>query len=195
MSIDPDNLAALPDDRTAVLDRCRPWLQVLARMEIDSRFNGKFSASDVVQQTIFEAWRDWQRFEGDDPRQRMAWLRRILANRLAQAARQYGGTHKRDVGREVSLEHSLAQSSQRLGDLLAGGGPSPSQEAVRHEEQLRLAAVLERLPDDYRQVIVLRNLEELPHEEVARRMGRSPGAVRMLWVRALAELKRLIEQG
>jgi DNA-directed RNA polymerase specialized sigma24 family protein len=45
------------------------------------------------------------------------------------------------------------------------------------------------IPADYQEVIVLRNLQELPHEEVARRMGRSIGAVRMLWVRALAQLR------
>jgi RNA polymerase sigma factor (sigma-70 family) len=50
-----------------------------------------------------------------------------------------------------------------------------------------------RLPDDFREVIVLRNVEELPHEEVARRMGRSPGAVRMLWVRALARLRQELD--
>jgi RNA polymerase sigma-70 factor (ECF subfamily) len=53
-----------------------------------------------------------------------------------------------------------------------------------------LAEVLDRLPDDYRTVIVLRNLEGLSHEEVAARLGRNVGAVRMLWVRALARLRR-----
>ena len=52
-----------------------------------------------------------------------------------------------------------------------------------------LADVLARLPADHREVIILRTLEGLPHEEVARRMGRTPGAVRMLWVRALAGLR------
>lgn len=181
-------------DRDATLARCRPWLHVLASLEIDSRFQGKFSASDVVQQTLLEAWRDWDHCQGQEHGQRMAWLRQILAHRLAHAAREFASTRKRDVRREVSLEESLAQSSQRLGAILAAPGPSPSGEAARHEEQLRLAAVLDRLPADYRQVIVLRNLQDLPHEEVARRMGRTPGAVRMLWMRALAELRRQISR-
>lgn len=181
-----------PADRDATLARCRPWLHVLASLEIDSRFQGKFSASDIVQQAMLEAWRDWDQFQGHEHGQRMAWLRQILAHRLAHAARDFAGTRKRDVRREVSLEDSLAQSSQRLGAMLAAPGPSPSGEAARHEEQLQLAEALDRLPADYRQVIVLRNLQDLPHEEVARRMGRTPGAVRMLWMRALAELKRQI---
>ena len=67
---------------------------------------------------------------------------------------------------------------------------SPSLQAARSEQELQLAEVLTRLPDDYRQVIMLRNLEGLPHEEVARRMDRGVGAVRMLWVRALARLRQ-----
>lgn len=170
-----------------------PWLRVLARMEIDSRFHGKFSASDAVQQTMLEAWRNWDRFEGDNELQRRAWLRQILAHQLAHLARHYAGTQKRDVGRELSLDASLAASSMRLEQLLPDRQPSPSGRAVANERALALARVLDELPEDYRQVIILRNLEGLPHEEVARRMNRSSGAVRMLWLRALADLRQRIE--
>lgn len=177
------------DERTLWLMRYESWLKLLARSEIDSRFQGKFSASDAVQQTLLEAWRCWDRFRGEGEPARLAWLRQILAHQLAHLARQYGATQKRDVKRERSLEQSLAHSSMRLEQLVAGTDPTPSGLAMRNERQLRLAAALEKLPDDYRQVIVLRNLEDLPHEEVARRMNRTPGAVRMLWMRALAALR------
>ena len=49
---------------------------------------------------------------------------------------------------------------------------------MRHEQEVMLAVVLARLPDDYREVLILRNLEGLSHEEVAKRMGRGAGAVR-----------------
>src|SRR5205807_1438647 len=99
-----------------------------------------------------------------------------------------------DPGREVSLEQALAQSSQQLGDMLAASGSSPSRQAVRREQEVILAEVLARLPEDYREVIILRNLEGLTHEEVARRMQRNSGAVRMLWVRALARLREELKQ-
>src|SRR4051812_23389356 len=72
---------------------------------------------------------------------------------------------------------------------------TPSQQAARQEQEILLAEALARLPSDYREVIVLRNLEGLPHVEVARRMGRSPGAVRMLWVRALAQMRAELPGG
>jgi RNA polymerase sigma-70 factor (ECF subfamily) len=176
-------------ERTGWLLRYEAWLRLLARSEIDSRFAGKFSASDAVQQTMLEAWRCWDRFEGHSPEQRLAWLRQILAHQLAHLARQYAGTLKRDIGREQSLEASLTHSSARLEGLLRAPGPTPSQVVAAHEEQLRLAEVLERLPEDYRQVIMLRNLCDLSHDQIAERLGRTAGAVRMLWVRALARLR------
>jgi RNA polymerase sigma-70 factor (ECF subfamily) len=171
-----------------------PWLRLLAQMEIDSRFYGKFSASDAVQQTMLEAWRKWDQFRGEDEAQRRAWLRQILAHQLAHLARHYAGTQKRDVAREVSIDASLAQSSMRLDRLLAADQTSPSGQVAAREQSLKLARVLEQLPDDYRRVIILRNLEDLSHEDIAQRMNRSVGAVRMLWMRALAALRERIQE-
>jgi RNA polymerase sigma-70 factor (ECF subfamily) len=68
---------------------------------------------------------------------------------------------------------------------LVSRSSSPSSHARRRERAARLADQLARLPADYREVLILRNLEGLPFAEVARRMGRTAGAVRILWVRAV----------
>lgn len=187
----PNHSLSLPvgDERTAKLLSYEAWLRLLARSEIDSRFQGKFDASDAVQQTMLEAWKGWQQFRGKDEPQRLAWLRQILAHQLAHLTRHFAGTQMRDVSREVGLEMSLGQSAARFDALLPAHGPTPSAAAAQHEQRMQLAQALERLPDDYRQVIVLRNIEDLPHQEVAARMQRSEGAVRMLWVRALTALR------
>jgi RNA polymerase sigma-70 factor (ECF subfamily) len=182
------------DAQGLILARYRPWLLVLARLHHHDRVQGKFDASDVVQQTLLEACRALPQFRGQTEAELLAWLRQVLAHVLAHELRRYQGTRQRDVGREISLDQALAQSSQRLADLLAASGPTPSQQAVRHEQELLLADVLARLPDDYREVIVLRNLEGLTHEEIARRMDRSVGAVRMLWVRALARVREEVDR-
>jgi RNA polymerase sigma-70 factor (ECF subfamily) len=177
-----------------ILQRYQPWLRLLARLQLDRRFQGKFDASDVVQLTMLEAFRAFGQFRGTTEPELTAWLRQILAHVLAHEMRRYRGTAQRDVGREVSLEQALAESSQRLGAILAAPGSSPSQKAERREQEVLLADVLARLPDEYREVIILRNLEGCAHEEVARRMNRSTGAVRMLWVRALARLRQELDQ-
>lgn len=176
------------------LARYRPWLSLIARMQVGSRLQGKFDTSDVVQQTLMEAWRSAAQFRGSTDAERIAWLRKILAHVLAHHIRQYRGTCKRDLQRERSIERSLAQSSRQLDAVLASAATSPSQQAARQEQQVVLAELLNELPADYREVIILRNLEELPHSEVAQRMGRTEGAVRMLWVRALQELRQLAQR-
>lgn len=178
----------------AILQRYQPWLHLLARMQIDSQFHGKFAASDIVQQTMLEACRDIPQFRGQTEPELLAWLRQVLAHVLAHEIRRYRGTQQRDVKRELSLEQALAESSQRLANLLVDSGTSPSGHAIEREQGVLLADVLANLPDDQREVIILRNMEGLPHEEVARRMGRSVGAVRMLWVRALARLRAELQQ-
>lgn len=178
-----------PAASDAILKHYAPWLTLLARLQVESTFQGKFDPADLVQQAMMEAYRDAASFRGRTEAEFVGWLRKILAHVFAHEVRRYRGTKKRDVAQEISLEHSLGESAHRLRDMLSASQTSPSQHAVRHEEEGRLAAVLARLPEDYREVIILRNLQGLPHEEVARRMGRNPGAVRMLWTRALARLR------
>jgi RNA polymerase sigma-70 factor (ECF subfamily) len=178
----------------ALAQHYRPWLLVLAQGQVGRQLAGKCDASDVVQQVLLDACRGLPQFRGTTEAEWCAWLRQVLARALGHELRRYAGTRQRDVGREVSLEQQLTESSCRLGALVASPDSSPSQRAVRHEQELHLAAVLARLPEDYRTVIVLRDLEGLPHEEVARRMDRGVGAVRMLWVRALARLRQEMER-
>lgn len=183
----------LPEgERTRWLMQHENRLRLLARLEINRRFAGKFDPSDVVQQTLLEAWKGWDQLKSQDERPRIAWLRQILAHQIARFVRHHEGVQKRDLSRELSLEqtvgNSLEQSAQRLEGLLVAQGPSPSQAVMALEQQERLAQVLELLPEDYRQVILLRNFEDLAHDEIAKQMNRSEAAIRMLWLRALAAL-------
>ena len=190
-----DTLAAAragdPDAADRLFARVRPWLQILARTQLGRHLQAKTDPSDVVQVALLEAVRGLGQFRGDTEAEFLAWLRQVLVNAIRHEARRYGGTAARDVAREASLELELEQSSARLGALLTGDDTSPSGASERAEARLELTALLARLPEEYRDVIVLRNLEGLSHEEVAERMGRSVGAVRMLWVRALARLRAL----
>jgi RNA polymerase sigma-70 factor (ECF subfamily) len=78
-----------------------------------------------------------------------------------------------------------------LGHELAGSLASPSQQAVQREQAVLLADALERLPKDYRDIIILRHLEGLTFPEVARRMERTVDSVEKLWLRALARLRKV----
>src|SRR5688572_32696484 len=148
----PESKADAADARTQWLLRYEAWLRLLARSEIDSRLAGKFDPSDAVQQTLLEAWKGWEQFRGSDEPQRLAWLRQILAHQLAHLARHYGGTQKRDVAREVSIDQTLCRSAQRLDALLPAGDPSPSGIAAASEQRLRLDRKSTRLNSSHSQI-------------------------------------------
>ncbi len=168
----------------------QPWLRLQARLQLDTHFKGKFDESDIAQQAMIEAWKSQSDFRGDSEPQRLAWLRVILSRVLGHEIRRYRGTKKRDIAREKSLEQSIAQSSRMLGQFVAANGASPSQIVQRQEDEARLAAALERLPDEQREVIIRRNMQLHSHEEIAKDLEKSAAAVRMIWVRALKRLKQ-----
>ena len=170
------------------LEAHRDYLTILARMQIGQRLQGKVDPTDVVQETFLHAVRDAAQFRGGSDRELAAWLRQILAARLADLVRRYCGTQGRDVRLEQALQVELDQSSLALDRGLVSRLSSPSQQAARHEQATWLARALERLPEDYREVLVLHHLEECAFPEV----GRSVEAVKKLWVRALARLRRSV---
>src|SRR5262245_66695842 len=109
----------------AALERYRGYLRVLARLHLDPRLRGKLDPSDVVQQTMLQAYQGLDQFRGRSEAELAAWLRQILARHLANLARDFGRA-KRDVGLERSLEAALDASSVRLAHWLAADPPSPS---------------------------------------------------------------------
>jgi|SRR5579883_4624 len=177
-----------------LLEVYRRYLYLLARLQLDRELRGKLGASDVVQETFLEAHRDFARFRGRTVGELLAWLRRILARNLANQVRRYRGTRRRDVRLEEGIAAAVGQSSAGLADRLTAPVSSPSQEAARHEAAVLLAEALGRLPDDYREVLILRTLEDLPFPEVAARMERSVDSVKKLWARGLARLRGLLPE-
>ena len=175
-----------------LLELYRNYLGLLARLEIGRRLRGKVDESDLVQETFLEAHRRFGRFRGTTEAELMGWLRQILAGVVASLLRRYYGTQRRNVRLERELADDLDRSSQALAGRLAARQSSPSERAARREQAVLLADALERLPDDYREVIILRYLEGLAPPEVAERMGRSVESVRKLWTRALVQLRRAL---
>ena len=156
----PDNLA---------VDRYRDYLMLLARMQLGAGARARLEPSDVVQMTLLEAHRKRDQFRGGTAEEMAAWLRKMLAYNLADAARALGRA-KRDAGRERSLEAVLDESSARLGAWLAAEQSTPSQAAGRHEDAVRLAAALARLPAAQCQALLLRYIDGCGIEEVGQRL-------------------------
>ena len=175
-----------------LLARYSPYLMLLARVEVGRRLQGKLDPADLVQDTFLEAHRHFAGFRGSTEPEFAGWLRQILAGVLANTLRRYFGTKARDPRLEQELRAAVDQSSCMLVGQLAAPGSSPSEAASRREQAVLFADALGRLPDDYREVIVLRHLEGLTFPAVAERMGKTVDSVEKLWLRAIAKLRQAV---
>jgi RNA polymerase sigma-70 factor (ECF subfamily) len=168
-------------------EACRGYLLLVANGELNPQLRGKIGASDIVQETLLRAQQGIRDFRGEEEDQLLAWLRRILLNLLGNVHRDYQQTQRRQVAREASW---VVGDSSRSPLSFVAAGDTPRTAAVASEEALLLRRALLRLPAEYRQVVVLRNWERLPFEEIGERLGRSAEAVRKLWSRALCRLEQ-----
>jgi RNA polymerase sigma-70 factor (ECF subfamily) len=178
----------LSDDCFA-LEKYRPYLHLLASLQISRRLRAKLEASDIVQQTLVQAIDGWEQFRGRTDAEAAAWLRNILSHQLANAFRDMR-RQKRDVRRERSIEDSLEQSASRLQSWLAADQTSPSQGAIASEQAVELAKALAELPEAQWTAVTLHHFEGWTLEQVGEHLGRSPAAVAGLIKRALATLRK-----
>jgi RNA polymerase sigma-70 factor (ECF subfamily) len=177
-------------DADLPLDRHRGYLTALARLQVAARpwLAAKLDASDVVQQVLLQAHAARHQFRGQTPEELAAWLRQVLTRTLANTLRSYGQA-RRDVGAERSLEADLDASCSRLDAWLAADQTSPSEAAGARERATALAEAVTDLPDDQREVILLKHCHGLSLADIAGRTGRTTASVAGLLRRGLQRLR------
>jgi RNA polymerase sigma-70 factor (ECF subfamily) len=186
--------AARRGDRDALgqlLESCRNYLLLVSQRKLAPDLRAKVGPSDLVQESLLLAAREFDRFVGDNEAEFRAWVRRILLNQLDNAARQYARTDKRQVTREVPLQDVPVEELARR---LANSGGSPSGMARRRERDRKLTQALEGLAEQERQVIAWRNYERLSFAAIGERLDRSAEAARKVWGRALLKLRALLKE-
>jgi RNA polymerase sigma-70 factor, ECF subfamily len=182
------------DAKGQPLEQFREYLVLLARQQINQRLRGKVDLSGVVQQTLLKAHQASGQLEPLNEAQRVGWLRRALANNLADELRKLR-TGKRDATRELSLQASLDQSASRLEGLVPADLSTPSHQAQRSELMLQVARALEGLPAAQRQAIELHHVQGMSLVEVADEMGSTKPAVAGLLHRGLKKIRELLTEG
>jgi RNA polymerase sigma-70 factor (ECF subfamily) len=184
-------------DREALgrlLETQRAALRRLAERQLHGPITVRVDASDIIQQTFLEAHRSFPQFAGLEARELAAWLQIILDHKVAGAIRDHTLLQKRNVHRDRSIDDShggLASLKQQLD----AGLSSPSQRAIRGEEEEQLAQALTVLPDDQREAIRLRHLEGRALSDIAQQLGRTPAATAGLIKRGMQTLRRRLHRG
>jgi RNA polymerase sigma-70 factor (ECF subfamily) len=170
------------------LERFRSYLRLLARIRFPAMLQAKIDPSDLIQQTLLNAHRAADQFQGQTLAEQMAWLRRIFANTLANAVRDYT-REVRDVRMEQSLQATLDESSARIEAWLAADHTPPVEVVQRNEQLLFLADHLAELPELQREVLLLRYCEGWSLGAIAEHLGRTRPSIASLLRRGLTELK------
>jgi RNA polymerase sigma-70 factor (ECF subfamily) len=181
-------MAALADYLLAIR---KPLLAFIER-QLGTGLRRKVEVDDIFQEVSVEAIRSLPEaeFEHRDP---FSWLCQIAERRIIDAHRRFFGAQKRDAGREVPLG-SPGNDTQHAGlvDLLVVSMTTPPQALSRKGREFRLLAAMNTLPEEQRDALRLRYLEGLPSKEIADRLGKTDGSVRVMLTRALSKLQQIL---
>jgi RNA polymerase sigma-70 factor (ECF subfamily) len=179
------------DPVNQALVECYAYLETLSWIQIDPRLRGKFGLSDIIQNTVLEAYRDLQRIQNLDDAGRKRWLRRMLVNNLLEEIDRFR-TRRRDVRLEQPLEAAADESSCRLRDWLVAEDSSPSERLLEQERALRLLEALAQLDPRQREALILQKYHGCTLAQIAEHLNCTLGAVAGLHAHGLARLRRLV---
>jgi len=182
-------MAGDADALTRLLEQHGPEVRKTIRNRIPRQMQSVLSEDDVMQETYADVFLSFRNVDirGSFP----AWLQQIARNNLRDAIRCFRAERRGGQRRYATAERDEDGLSLLL-DLVTDGGTTPSCGAMRHEWQDTLQRTLAELPDAYREVLRLYDLEFLDADQVGRRLGCSSGAVYMRRSRALAMLRGLL---
>jgi RNA polymerase sigma-70 factor (ECF subfamily) len=180
-----------PPPREALLDRCRPDLVAFVEARLDPKVRARIDPSDVVQEAQLEVARRLEDFLGRRPMPFHLWVRKTAYERLLNLRSCHRASGRRSVDREQALpEHS----SLALARALLAGAPSPSQHLQAREFAERISLAVAKLREADREVLLMRQVEALPYEEVACLLGLTPAAARQRYGRALLKLRQVLKE-
>jgi RNA polymerase sigma-70 factor (ECF subfamily) len=172
----------------ALFARHRASLRTFIDLRLDPRLRARVDPSDVVQETQLEVYHRLRDFLEREPMPFRVWLRNTAYERLLKLQRHHGAA-RRSVAREAALPD---RSSMLLARRLLAAGPSPSQQLADREIARRVREALAQLSETDREILLMRNVEELPYEEVGCLLDLSAAAARKRYGRALLRLQKIL---
>jgi len=174
------------------MGKFRPVLLTLAETMISPALRGNLEASDLVQQTLLEAYRCADQLAAIDERPIFAWLRKALEHNVLDAVKHLKA-QKNDIRRTRRCSE-IGQSFHLIEHLFAADDTSPSQFAQRNEQILSMLAAIQELPPNQRTAIILKHLRGHSLKEVADALQLSESATNGLLIRGRRQLVQRLEK-
>lgn len=174
------------------LDARRPHLIAYIDRKLGTALRTKVEPDDIFQEVAASAVRALPDYElgTRDP---FGWLCDLADRRIVDAHRRFFAAEKRSADREVSGNKPASETrTGGLIDLLVQSMTTPSKLFSRNARVMRMFQALEQLPDDARQALRMRYLQGLPSKEIAKQIGRTDGATRVLLTRSLDKLQQIM---
>lgn len=173
-----------------------PQLLSFIEKRMSDALRRRVEAADILQELTTSAWQSLAGVEWGD-REPFGWLCQQAERRIIDAHRRHFGAQKRAAAREVNLSGGGGSGSGSdegggMADLLAASMTSPSGVLSRQQKEFHMLQALESLPEDARDALRMRYVEGLPSKEIAQKLGRTDGAVRVLLTRSLQKLQEIL---
>jgi RNA polymerase sigma-70 factor (ECF subfamily) len=179
-----------------LFSRHRTRLKRVVTWRMDRRIATRVDPSDVVQDVLVEAARKLDDYVARRPIPFFPWLRQIAWERLVKLREHHVKAQKRSASREEDRQRTLSEeSADALAERLFAREASPSAYAVHNEMRRRVRAALDMLPENDRDVLAMRYLEQLSASEIAAVLGLTDAAVKARHYRALRRLRNRMAGG
>jgi len=178
-----------------LLIRNRHRLRKMVGVRLDARLAARVDPSDVVQETLLEAHRQFPEYLRTLPVPIYPWLRGLALRKLIRVQREHLGAQKRSVRREETLVPLLSEDSVAiLARRLFSKDSGPAGRVVRAEQQARVRESLTRLDSLDRELLIMHYMEQLSIGEIGSVLAIGESAVKMRHLRALRRLRALLEE-
>jgi RNA polymerase sigma-70 factor (subfamily 1) len=178
------------EDLVEFIENHQTRLLAFIQKRVGTSLNRKIEPEDILQEVSIEAIRAVENIELRYDNL-LHWLFQICERKIIDAHRKFFASQKRDASRESGWD-GRSQAGAGFANLLAASLTTASQAFSRDQKQLEMLAALDTLPQEQRDAIRYRYLIGLPSKEIAAKLGKSDGAVRVMLSRGVSRLQEIL---
>lgn len=177
-----------------LLGHVREPLRRMIDLRLDPMLARRVDASDIVQDVLIEANQRLAEYLKSPNMPFHLWLRHLAQDRIIDTHRRHRVAQRRSVDKEQPINRPawVDESSNSLVAQLVDTDRTPASEAIQTELARRLAAAVNELAEDDREIILLRHHEQLSNQDVAQLLGLTEAAASMRYLRALRRLRAVL---